>query len=369
MTSRHARLFSRRRRAVLLVAASAWAVAGVPAHADSVANGQAAKVSAPAEGVQALLSRVRAAANAQSYQGTMVFTSGGVVASSRVGHYAVGADTFERVEALDGAGQRTFRHNEKVVTFWPQRKVVTVAHRDASASSPLGSVPEARFRAHYDVRLIGSDRVAGRSTQVLLLSPRDAFRFPQRLWVDAESGLMLRADVLGSRGDLLESTAFTDIEVGVRPQSAVVQAAMREVDGWRVVQMNSVATRLEEHGWRVVDPPEGFELLGCVLKPVTWAEPVRDLTEGAGRSTTPGPSSAMTQEPMTLQVIYSDGLARVSIFIESKRPGQPAKNIVTQMGATHALLQNRDERWRLVLMGDVPATTLKRFAAALYRVP
>lgn len=362
-------------RARLLLVGLAMACAAVtPAFADGGVDAPSAKRPAPADAAQvaqAWLSRMRAAAGSYSYQGTMVFTAGGVVASSRVGHYVVGDDAFERVEALDGAGQRSFRHNDTVMSFWPQRQVVTVSRRDAAALSPLGMVPQARFRAHYDTRQLGLDRVAGRLTHVLLLTPRDTLRFGQRLWVDAESGLMLRADVLGGRGEVLESTSFTDIEIGVRPRAAAVQAAMRETEGWRVVTMQSTPTQLADEGWRLDDLPEGFQLLGCVRKPVTWGEPARDLAEGPGgaRPAVPGASSAMTEEATTLQVIYSDGLARVSVFIEPVRPGRPARSLVTQMGATHALLQNRHERWRLVLMGDVPVTTLKRFAAALQRTP
>lgn len=345
-----------------------------PVQAEGGAEPLSTKRPAAADGTQvaqAWLSRMRTAAGSYSYQGTMVFTAGGVVASSRVGHYVVGDDAFERVEALDGAGQRSFRHNDVVMSFWPQRQVVTVSRRDAAALSPLGTVPEARFREHYETRQRGLDRVAGRLTHVLLLSPRDTLRFAQRLWVDVESGLMLRADVLGARGEVLESTSFTDIEIGVRPRASSVQAAMRETEGWKLVKMQSTPTQLAEEGWRLDDLPEGFQLLGCVRKPVTWGEPARDLAEGPGsaRPALPGPSSAMTDESTTLQVIYSDGLARVSVFIEPLRPGRHARSLVTQMGATHALLQNRDDRWRLVLMGDVPVATLKRFAAALQRVP
>lgn len=363
-----------RRMRPLLVGLTLVCGASLPVLADAVAEPLSAKRAAAADGTQAAqawLSRMRAAAASYSYQGTMVFTAGGVVASSRVGHYVVGADAFERVEALDGAGQRSFRHNDTVMSFWPQRQIVTVGRRDAAALSPLGTVPEARFRAHYETRQLGLDRVAGRLTHVLLLSPRDTLRFAQRLWVDAESGLMLRADVLGPRAEVLESTSFTDIEIGVRPRAGTVQAAMRDTEGWRVVTMNSSPAQLADEGWRLDELPEGFQLLGCVRKPVTWTEPARDLTDGAAsvRPVAPGPSSAMTGEATTLQVIYSDGLARVSVFIEPARAGRPARSLVTQMGATHALLQNVDDRWRLVLMGDVPVATLKRFAAALQRIP
>ena len=56
---------------------------------------------------------------------------------------------------------------------------------------------------------------------MLLLKPRDAYRFGYRLWADQASGLLLRADVLGERGEVLETSAFSDVSIGV-------QAAARE---------------------------------------------------------------------------------------------------------------------------------------------
>jgi sigma-E factor negative regulatory protein RseB len=69
----------------------------------------------------------------------------------------------------------------------------------------------------------------------------------------------------------------------------------------------------------------------------------------------------------TLHAVFSDGLTRVSMFIEVQPAGRPAQTIATRLGATHTLVQPLGEQWRLVLMGEVPVTTLRRFASALER--
>ena len=197
--------------------AQGWAVSG---------PGEAAAPDTAAVWIE----RLQTAATRQSYEGTLVFSAGSVVSSSRVAHYAFEGQAWEQVEALDGRAARSYRHNDTVVSFWPDRRVVTVGRRDETWVRPLRGVPHERLQAHYDVRLMGADLVAGRRVQVLLLAPRDEWRYAQRWWLDAASGLMLRADVLGSRGEVLESSTFSAIEIGVRPQVDTVRAAMFQSD-------------------------------------------------------------------------------------------------------------------------------------------
>jgi sigma-E factor negative regulatory protein RseB len=308
-----------------------------------------------------------------------VFSAGSVVSSSRVAHYAHDGQAWEQIEALDGRAARSYRYNDSVVSFWPDKRVVTVGQRDETWASPLRTVPHERLQAHYDVRLVGTDLVAGRRVQVLLLSPRDEWRYARRLWLDAASGLMLRADVLGARGEVLESSSFSAIEIGVRPQGENVRTAMRRTSGWQVLAMPSVPVRLQSEGWSLgMSLPPGFQLTGCVRKPVVVpaTEPRAPSEPGATAvlaAATSGPhaagATARAERPAadTLHAVFSDGLTRVSMFIEVQPAGRPPQTIATRLGATHTLVQPLGEQWRLVLMGEVPVTTLRRFAAALER--
>jgi sigma-E factor negative regulatory protein RseB len=308
---------------------------------------------------QAWLARIQSAARERNYQGTMVFNAGEVVASSRVAHYCVGAQTFERVEALDGQMQRVYRHNDTVHSVWPRSRVVSIEQRDAVTANPVLPEIEPRLHEHYELRALGPDRVAGRQAQVLLLKPRDELRFKQRIWVDQDTGLMLRADVLGPQGAVLESSAFSDVEIGVRPARESVTAPMKKKpDGFRVVSVTPpVRTRLETEGWVLARLPAGFYLIGCVRRAVD--------TVALSASTT----TAVADAP-ALQAVYSDGLARVSIFIEPLEVGgRPRQALMTQLGATHTLMKAHGERWWVTLMGDVPVATLKAFSAALERRP
>ena len=98
----------------------------------------------------------------------------GNVSSSRIAHYCEGPNQYERIDAIDGQMRQVFRHNDAVVTLWPEP-----ASR-CSSSATAGAVPspcckgEEGVADHYDLRLTGEERVAGHEAQVLLLQPRDA---------------------------------------------------------------------------------------------------------------------------------------------------------------------------------------------------
>lgn len=330
----------------LLAAASAMAS---PEPATGLADG---KAHASEVSPQVWLQRVQRAAERYSYEGTVVFTAGDVMSSSRIGHYRRGTESFERIEALDGRQQRRYRHDDLVVTLWPAERVASKARRDVAGQPGLLPGLEPRLQQHYELRPLGAEPVAGRSAQAVMLRPRDAWRYAQRLWTDQLTGLLLRADVLGPDGRVLESSAFTELKMDVVGGHASVLTPMRNLGGWREVQLGSQETRLEQEGWTLGPLPTGFSLVGAVRKALALpADP------------------AVRQVPASIvHAVFSDGLARVSVFIEPAQ-GLRRPAFMTQLGATHTLAQpGGPEHW-LTLMGDVPMPTLKAIAGVLQRRP
>ena len=314
----------------------------------------AAAIAAPDEAdARAWLARIQTAANGGNYQGTMVFIVGGTISSARVGHYAVGDQTFELREALDGRQQRVLRHNDEVLTLWPQARVLVIEKREGLSpkSTPLAIEPQALEQ--YQFKREGPGRVAGREAMAFLLEPRDALRYGQRLWADVATGLMLRADVLGtgsapgSPRPVFETTAFSEVAVGVKPQAdAVLQEIrrLRKLEGWRVVRPLQQRTTLDAEGWNLARPVSGFKLAGCMRR---------------------GMQTAGDEQPV-LQAIFSDGLMHVSLFVEPFDSQRHRGETLSQQGATGTLMARRGEHW-ITVVGDVPPATLKLFADALER--
>jgi len=311
-----------------------------------VAAGSAPAPLSSAEG-RKWLERIHAAAHATNYQGVLVFSADGSLSSARVAHFCDRAQSYERVELLDGQLRLSYRHNDLVHTIWPHSRVAVIEQRGPQQAS-LRQAIEARAEESYEIREQGIEHVAGREAQVLLLTPRDAQRFAQRIWIDRQSGLMLRADVLGSRLQVLESSAFSEVEIGIKPRPQTVLNPMQRLVGYRQVRPIEVPTQLEAEGWSLKPPVAGFV-----------------LTSTAKRSLDPVTADAVSLP--TLQAVFSDGLTHVSVFVEPYDLKRHPRALSTQVGATHTLMQSFGDTWLITVMGDVPDSTLKQFYQSLGR--
>ena len=294
------------------------------------------------------LERINTAANRRSYRGTMVVTANGTLSSSRVAHVCVGDQFVERVEALDGRQHRIYRHNEVVHTVWPQERVVVVEKGGGAAALALSTrrVVEPRALDSYTVRRQGTRRVAGRTAQVLLLEPRDDLRLAQRLWADDDTGLLLRTDLLGPSGAVLESAAFGAIEFGLRIKPEVLLQGMTP-PGFRVEAAPDAFVDMHAEGWALRDEVPGFRLIGCLKRPLA------DVGESGDD---------------LLQAVFSDGLTFVSIFIEPFDPERHSQALAAEMGATRTLMRREGAYW-ITAVGDVPQRALEAFLRALERRP
>lgn len=307
--------------------------------------------SAPANEVRAWLLRIHEAASRRNFQGTFVVSGGGSVASARISHFHDGPNQYERIESLDGRQRKVFRHNDVVHTVWPASHVALIEQRGLLSSFPaLLQAGDAGLAEWYEVQLEGVDRVAGHEANVLAVKPRDAYRYGYRLWADRASGLLLRVDVIGEHGEALETSAFSEVSIGVRPQADSVVQAMRKLDGYRVLRPVLTPTRLDAEGWTMRKLAPGFRLVSCVSRQID----------------APGEGAADPAAPPVLQTIYSDGLTYVSVFIEPYRPERHTHPMLAALGATLTLTERQGDWW-VTVIGDTPPATLKSFAAALER--
>ncbi len=311
-----------------------------------------AGMSAEPRDARAWLMRIHEAAGKRNFQGIFVVTSGGTVSSARIAHFSVGESQYERIESLDGPARRVYRHDDLVHTVWPQKRTVLIEQRERLRSFPaLLQAGDDRIAEFYSVHEQGTDRIAGRSAEVLELRPRDGLRYGYRLWADAESGLLLRSDVIGERGDVLASSAFSEVAIGVRSQADSVLHTMRRIDGLHVVRPSLSATRLEDEGWSLRVAVPGFRQVSTVKRPLEAP------AEQPARLTRPADA---------LQTIHADGLAYVSLFIEPLDASRHAQPMLTVSGATHTLTRRQGDAW-ITAIGDVPAETLRLFVKSLER--
>lgn len=321
----------------------------VPASSAQASPAEGGRVLDPSQ-IRGWLMRIHQAASTRNFQGTFVVSSGNTVASARISHYYEGVNQYERIESLDGQARFVFRQNDIVHTVWPQNRIVLVEQRTLVNTFPaVLQGGDDRIAEFYDVRDLGIERVTGLEAKVLMLRPRDAHRFGYRLWADKTSGLLLRADVLNARNEVLETSAFSDVSIDVRSKPELVIVPMKNPLAYRVLRLALTPAKLESEGWEMNAAVPGFRLASCVKRPLDA------VGQGDG-----------SDAPQLLQAIYADGLTYVSVFIERYDAARHRQPMSTTLGATQTLMRRLGDFW-ITLVGDVPAETLQSFANALQR--
>lgn len=298
------------------------------------------------------IARIHDAASQRSFQGTFVVMTGGSVSSSRIVHVSEGANQYERIDSLDGQMRQVFRHNDVVHSLWPQHRTAIIETRFANGSFPsLLTAGAERIVQFYDVKQRGEGRVAGHEANVLTLQPKDGYRYGYRLWAEKSTGLLLRAEVFDERDTVLEVSAFSDLAINVKPKLDQILQPIKRMEGYSVQRPVLETIDLGREGWVLRQAPPGFK---HVLSVKRW------LSSASPNGGTPVSDGA----PSVLQSIYSDGLTHVSIFIEAASPNSQRREALMSLGATQTLTRRAGDSW-LTLIGDVPAVTLKAFAAAM----
>ena len=293
------------------------------------------------------LQRMHAASRQRAYVGTFVVAGGGRLSSARIWHVCDGAQQIERVESLTGAPRSTFRRNDQVLTFLPATRVVLAEKRESLGLFPqLLQANSAAIGQYYGVREAGNERVAGFEADVLELRPTDRFRFGYRVWIEKSTGLTVKLQTLDAQGQVLEQAAFSELKFEAPVGMAKLEQMMGHTEGYRLEKPEMRKTTAQAEGWALKQVVPGFQPMSCYQRSVN--------------------GSAQSQEAKTLQWIFSDGLASVSLFIEPFAAGRhgPPKSLA--MGATHTL-SRRFGDWWLTAVGEVPTETLAVFAQALER--
>ncbi|MCF8168670.1 MAG: MucB/RseB C-terminal domain-containing protein [Rhodoferax sp.] len=296
------------------------------------------------------LVRAHEASRYRAYTGTFVVSSGTGLASARIWHVCEGNQQLERVESLSGIPRATFRRNDLVLTLFPQARVAVVENRE-----PLGLFPallksnDHAINEFYHLRPLGSGRVAGFDTELVQLQPKDRLRFGYKVWSEKRTGLVMQLQTLDTDGRLLEQSAFSELQLDAPVSVGQLHQMMSDTAGYRVERPAIEHVTADSQGWALRQLVAGFKPTGCFKRPISRPPSAGSVSDGA------------------MQWVFSDGLATVSLFVETFDARRHGREGYTNLGgASHALTRRIDDWWASAV-GEVPLTTLMAFVVALER--
>ncbi len=281
------------------------------------------------------LGRAVTAAHKLNYSGTFVYRNLGHEETSRITHLVQAGEELERLEVLDGSPREVIRNNDEVKCYLPESNTLIIEKRSQGRGFPaLLTASLSGLVEHYSIRKGPVSRVAERESQVIFLEPRDDLRYGQQLWIDVNTGLLLKIGLMNERNQAIETFAFTQIQIGGNiERDALKSKYLAQSRKWRVLYVQSTKSRAEEAAWLFKVQLPGFRKLAGMKY-----QQSSDNSEN-------------------FHVVFSDGLAAISVFIETL-PENPELGMVS-MGAINVYRRAVGENL-LVVMGEVPQSTLKK---------
>ncbi len=288
---------------------------------------------------QLWLGRMTDALAGTSYSGEFVCESAGRSEKLRILHRVRNGSVSERLVSLSGGDRELVRENDEVVVYLPDQKLAIIERRSAR-SDLMGALPtfNAGTSPWYEVTYAGREAGLLGPAAVVVVRPRDGYRFGYRVWIDEASHMPVRSELSDAAGRVIERLRFTQLAMkGDIPDQAFEPALDRTRLRW-VRQAPQAGD--EAPGWRAAQVPPGFRLSMSGLQAMAGASaPVRHL-------------------------VYSDGLASVSVFIQPQAPGKSPVIGSGRAGVASAyttVVQGH----QVTVVGEVPPDTLRFIATGL----
>jgi sigma-E factor negative regulatory protein RseB len=288
------------------------------------------------------LERMSRALDTASYVGEFHLEGRGYSERMQIVHCVRDGRVSERLVSLSGAGRELVRDGDEVTAYLPDKKLAIIERRP-ERDGLLGVLPRYGEELHrwYEVRLETREpELNGRPAAVVSVRPRDGFRFGHRLWIDEATGMPVRTELLDAEGQVVERLRFTRLELRDDIQDSSLQPSVDKTQFRWVRQAAHVPG--EAAAWNVRQPPPGFRLSASSVKDIAGV---------------PSPVN---------QLVLSDGLASVSVFIHAPASGRQPATGAGRAGAA-STFSTMVEGQQVTAVGEVPPQTLKAIVNSIVR--
>jgi sigma-E factor negative regulatory protein RseB len=291
------------------------------------------------------LERMNQALTQRNYDGTFSHWHGGRVDMLRIIHRVERGTVSERLVSLDGSGREFIRTGSDLACYLPDKKTVLVERRPAQESL-LGNFPVVNDSTsdYYDIREVAQTRLNRRDTHVIAITPKDAYRYGYRLWIDDRTAMPIKTQLCDGRGQVMEQLVFASLTLSTQiPDAAFKPDVSTTGFQWLRNDMSTLA------------PPAAQAVLSGVLK----------LPPGFRMTARSSQLLPGAQQPAS-HLVFTDGMASVSVFVED-RPSAPGQQSVgeesARLGSSSVYSVFVDGR-KVTAVGEVPLETARSIASS-----
>ena len=264
-----------------------------------------------------------------AHKGVITFQRGDDLQVMQLSHRVAGPAVSEQMTRLTGQGAQVVRDNHPLNCIHPGHLLLQLGSELAEGECGIAS--------HYRLGMAEGERVAGRSTVRITVSPRDMYRYGYQLELDRKTALLLKASTVGRGNKVLERFQYADVaytDGGARdPEVEIVYHAAHPEPG------SSAAAGIGVP-WGLRWLPAGF-----LATDETRADSARRT--------------------------YTDGLAVFSVFLERLAATMPSGEGVVRQGSTTSYtrgIQLEGQPVLVTVIGEVPVNTARMVADSVSRV-
>ena len=237
---------------------------------------------------------------------------------------------------LNGPRRDILRQGDIVSYIEPEQEPYSIISQ--SVQSPIPTIFSGDFselEENYRFISVGRSRVLGRVAQLVRIVAKDKYRFSYWLWLDQETGLLLKMAILTRQGLLLEQIQFTHIEVSEQLSESLVQFQSTELP--EIIKLNN-QLKNRVLAWKVDWLPQGF----AVIK---------------SNQHNQGENKAVEF------MLFSDGLVEISIYVNLSQENFRAPEYASD-GAT-MVFNHIVQGIEVGIVGDIPLATAKKIAESI----
>lgn len=285
------------------------------------------------------LTGMRQATSQMSYKGIMAFSKNGLVESFQLFHSVREGVERERLVSMNSPLREVVRNAEKVVCYYPDTKTAFVENKPPRHSLLL-DLPEdlSQLTKYYHFSLQNREYVAKRLAQAISVIPKDGYRYARRIWLDVESKLPLKSELIDEAGTDVEQMVFATLELDSSMSNDDLEATIPgDSVKWEVSQREMLSPA--SLSWSLEGVPEGFQMMSYT------------------RLKRPGAETPLDH------LLLSDGLSSVSIYIDESKT-DTLKSHPRRMGALNAA-SRMIEHYQVTVMGEVPERTVEAIVEGL----
>lgn len=280
----------------------------------------------------ALLQQMNRASQSLNYELSFVSINKQGVESLRFRHARLNNQPLSQLLQMDGPRREVVQRGNEISYFEPGLEPFTL-NGDYIVDS-LPSLVYSDFRrlsAYYDFISVGRTRIADHLCEVIRVVARDGARYSYIVWMDAQTRLPLRVDLLDRDGETLEQFRVIAFSVSNQPGDSMQELAKASLPPL----LSASAGEKSSFNWTPGWLPQGFIELSASRRPL------------------------LTVDMPVESRLYSDGLFSFSVNVVRATQNSEEQMLRTGRRTVVASVYDNAE---ITVVGELPPQTAKRIA-------